>query len=63
VDRKALERIRLRAARGKQLTAMIDEGINEADAGLLISHKDVVAWVRSWGRPDELAMPEPANTD
>jgi predicted transcriptional regulator len=38
--------------------AAIDEGIKEADAGKLIPHADVVAWVRSWGQPDELPMPK-----
>ena len=40
-----------------QLVA-IDEGISAADAGRLIVHEDVVAWVQSWGRPDELPMPK-----
>ncbi len=38
--------------------AAIDEGIKEADAGKLIPHDDVVAWMESWGTPDELPMPE-----
>ncbi len=37
--------------------AAIDEGIRDADAGRVVSHDDVVAWVRSWGKPDELPMP------
>ena len=37
--------------------AAIDEGIRDADAGRLIPHEDIVAWVRSWGTPDELPMP------
>jgi predicted transcriptional regulator len=37
--------------------AAIDEGVRQADAGQLISHDKVVAWVESWGRPDELPMP------
>jgi predicted transcriptional regulator len=37
--------------------AAIDEGIRDADAGRVVSHDDVVAWVRSWGKPDELRMP------
>jgi predicted transcriptional regulator len=24
----------------------------------VIGHDEVVAWVRSWGQPDELPMPE-----
>jgi predicted transcriptional regulator len=39
-----------------QLTA-IDEGIRAADAGRVIPHEKVVAWVRSWGEPDERPMP------
>jgi len=38
--------------------AAIDAGIRAADAGKLVGHEDVVAWVESWGRPDELPMPE-----
>ena len=38
--------------------AAIDEGIRAADAGQVIAHEDVVAWVQSWGRPDELPMPK-----
>ena len=38
--------------------AAIDEGIRAADAGPVVPHDDVAAWVRSWGKPDELPMPE-----
>ena len=38
--------------------AAIDEGIRDADAGRVIPHNDVAAWVRSWGKPDELPNPE-----
>jgi predicted transcriptional regulator len=38
--------------------AAIDEGISAADAGRVVAHEDVVAWVRSWGQPDELPMPK-----
>jgi predicted transcriptional regulator len=37
--------------------AAIDEGIQDADAGRVAPHDDVVAWVRSWGKPDELPIP------
>jgi predicted transcriptional regulator len=37
--------------------AAIDAGIESADAGRVIGHDDVVAWVKSWGGPDELPMP------
>lgn len=37
--------------------AAIDEGIKEADAGKLIAHEDVVAWVESWGKGDERPIP------
>jgi predicted transcriptional regulator len=40
-----------------QLVA-IEDGIRDADAGRVVAHEDVVAWVRSWGQPDELPMPE-----
>ena len=38
--------------------AAIDEGIKAADDGRVVAHEDVVAWVRSWGGPDELPMPK-----
>jgi predicted transcriptional regulator len=38
--------------------AAIDEGIAAADAGDLVNHEDVVAWVRSLGKPDELPVPK-----
>ena len=38
--------------------AAIEEGGRDADAGRVVSHDDVAAWVRSWGQPDELPMPE-----
>jgi len=38
--------------------AAIDEGLQAADAGRIVAHEDVVAWVQSWGQPDELPMPE-----
>ncbi len=38
--------------------AAIDEGVVAADAGRLVAHEDVVAWVASWDQPDELPMPE-----
>lgn len=40
-----------------QLSA-IDDGLKAADEGRVATHEDVVAWVRSWGRPDELPMPK-----
>ncbi len=36
----------------------IDEGIRAADAGQVVAHEDVVAWVKSWDAPDESPMPE-----
>jgi predicted transcriptional regulator len=38
--------------------AAIDEGLRAADAGRVVAHEDVVAWVQSWGSPDELPMPK-----
>ncbi len=38
--------------------AAIDEGIRAADAGRVVGHADVAAWVRSWGQTDERPMPE-----
>ena len=32
--------------------------VRDAEAGRVVAHEDVVAWVKSWGRPDELPMPE-----
>jgi predicted transcriptional regulator len=37
--------------------AAIDDGIGAADADHMVAHGDVVAWVESWGRPDELRPP------
>ena len=36
----------------------IDEGIRAADAGEVVGHEDVVKWVRSWDRADELPPPK-----
>ena len=38
--------------------AAIEEGIREADAGRVVAHEDVAAWVQSWGQPTELPMPK-----
>ena len=38
--------------------AAIEEGIRDADAGRVVPHDDVAAWVRSWGKPDESSPPE-----
>ena len=38
--------------------AAIDEGIRAADAGQVVPHEDVAAWVQSWGHPTELPMPK-----
>ena len=38
--------------------AAIDEGLRDADAGRVVAHDEVAAWVRSWGKADELPMPE-----
>lgn len=37
--------------------AAIAEGIRDADAGRVVDHEEVVAWVRSWGTDAELPMP------
>jgi RHH-type rel operon transcriptional repressor/antitoxin RelB len=37
--------------------AAIRQGLDEADAGKLIPHEEVVAWVESWGKEDERPMP------
>jgi predicted transcriptional regulator len=36
----------------------IEVGLDDADAGRVVSHDAVVAWVESWGQPDEQPMPE-----
>jgi predicted transcriptional regulator len=36
----------------------IEKGLRDAESGRVIEHEDVVAWVESWGRQDELPMPE-----
>ncbi len=45
------------AVQSWQMTA-IDEGIRAAEAGQVVAHEDVAAWVRSWDQPDELPLPE-----
>ena len=35
----------------------IREGIADADAGRLVDHEKVVAWLESWGTDDELSAP------
>ena len=37
----------------------IQKGLDEADKGQWIEHERVVAWIESWGKPDELPPPEP----
>jgi predicted transcriptional regulator len=37
----------------------IEAAIREADAGLLVPHEEVVAWVRSWQTGEELPRPQP----
>lgn len=53
-------RSQLSVALDQRFMDIIDEGIKKADADQLIPHSDVVARVRSRGRPNELLMPEPA---
>ena len=36
----------------------IEKGLRDSEAGRVIPHEQVVAWVESWGRADELPMPE-----
>jgi len=38
--------------------AAIDEGIAAADAGRVVAHDDVAAWVQSWDQPEARPMPE-----
>lgn len=38
--------------------AAIEAGVQAADSGRVVMHEDVVAWVQSWGSPDELPMPQ-----
>lgn len=45
------------AVQAWQLVA-IEEGIKAADEGRVVEHENVVAWVRSWGSPDEHPMPK-----
>jgi len=33
--------------------------IADAEAGRVVPHEDVVAWLRSWGTPEELPRPRP----
>jgi predicted transcriptional regulator len=45
-------------AEADYLLAAIAEGVAAADAGDLVEHEDVVAWVRSWNTSGELPQPE-----
>jgi predicted transcriptional regulator len=38
--------------------AAIEEGIRAADAGRVVAHEDVAAWVRSWDSPNERPTPK-----
>ena len=38
--------------------AAIQEVIRDANAGRVVPREDVVAWVRSWGEPNELPAPK-----
>lgn len=37
----------------------IQEGIAAADRGEYVEHERVLAWMESWGKDEEQAMPEP----
>lgn len=39
--------------------AALREGEADADAGRVVSHERVMAWLKSWGTPDELPPPKP----
>ncbi len=32
-------------------------GLRAADAGQVVAHEEIVAWVQSWDKPGELPMP------
>ena len=34
------------------------EGLTDIDAGRVIPHEEIVAWLETWGTPDEKAAPE-----
>lgn len=38
--------------------AAIQEGVRQANAGLTVPHEKVMAWIKSWGGPNELPMPK-----
>jgi predicted transcriptional regulator len=38
--------------------AAIKQGIKSANAGKLVSHKDVTTWVESWGTSNEKRVPQ-----
>ena len=35
------------------------QAIADAEAGRVVPHEDVVAWLLSWGTPEELPRPRP----
>lgn len=46
----------LDAAEEARLDALAEA---EIDAGLVVPHEEVAAWLRSWGTPNELPRPRP----
>jgi predicted transcriptional regulator len=40
-------------------TRAIAEAEADVAAGRLVPHEEVVKWLRSWGKPDELPCPTP----
>lgn len=52
-DRIAYEEATVRA---------IENGLREAKCGEVVPHEAVKAWVKSWGRDDELPVPKPNTT-
>jgi predicted transcriptional regulator len=40
-------------------TRAIAEAEADVKAGRVVPHEDVVKWLKSWGKPDELPCPAP----
>lgn len=41
----------------KRIVAHVRRGMADAEAGNVVAHEEVVAWLKSWGTPDELPPP------
>ncbi len=55
----AAEAIERYVADEAEFLAAVEEGVAQADAGQVVSHDRVSAWVHSWGTDTETPKPDP----